>query len=446
MNCYLTDTVNRQLAQLAADQPLWVALSGGLDSCVLLHLLASQPALRERLSAIHVHHGLSANADRWASFCHKLCEESGIRLVCERITVDAHRHGVEQAARNARYQAFDHHLADGDVLLTGHHADDQIETFLLRWLRGAGLSGLSAIPQQRRHGRFKVLRPLLDVERQQLEEYAAQQHLIWVEDESNQDRRYDRNWLRRELLPPLWQRFPGRKAAVLRSIEQLQQDREVLDSLLQPLQQQCCDPCDWPLTANSSLCLERLLLQPARLQPYLIRQWLAQHQLQPPSAIQLQRIFAEIIPAAADKQPLLQLGQFWLQRFNGQLYLHYADQGLLPELTVSDVQLGQHAREIPLPDGYTRIRVRQQAGAAGLKPGHYQLIPAAWCQGLTIRPAGRPAKTLKHLWQENRIPPWLRAGWPCLQDAEGRLAAVAGLAVDEHCWVADGLQLSYQSL
>ena len=181
-----------------------VAFSGGLDSTVLLHLLAhlaknhSLPAL----SAIHIHHGLQAAADAWPAHCQAICDALGVPLAIVHVHVDAGA-SLEQAARAARYGAFIEATQPGDVMLAAQHRDDQAETVLFRLLRGTGSRGLAAMPTQRPLGRGHLLRPLLDVSRAELEAYAREHRLLWIEDPSNADQQFSRNYLRQQVFPVL---------------------------------------------------------------------------------------------------------------------------------------------------------------------------------------------------------------------------------------------------
>src|SRR5687767_9738837 len=247
------DLAGRLAARLAAcvtpgDQ-LVVGLSGGVDSVALLDCLqrCARP-LGFRLSALHVNHQLSPNAARWVSFCRRLCRARGIPFRAEKVTV--RRGGGEAAARAARYAAFARHACDAIAL--GHHRDDQVETFLLQLLRGAGIKGLAGMPLLRkaegrglrvggktlphstldtRHSAPAILRPLLDVTRAEIVEYAQARKLKWIADESNADVRYERNYLRHEVLPVLGRRFPAYLTTIARSIGHVAEAARLLDEV-----------------------------------------------------------------------------------------------------------------------------------------------------------------------------------------------------------------------
>ncbi|XXQ67604.1 tRNA lysidine(34) synthetase TilS [Neisseriaceae bacterium B1] len=221
-------------AQLAQLQPpkLTIALSGGLDSVVLLHLLCRAREHRDlALNAIHVHHGLSPNADSWQHFCAELCQEWNVPFQAQKVQLNLQGRGIEAAARQARYQAFAQ--LGAQTVALAHHSDDQAETLLLAIMRGGGVRALSAMGEtQTLHtlsGSLKLWRPLLSFSRQDLADYAAKHELNWIEDESNQDTRYLRNFVRQQWLPELQNRLPNARAQLLSSVAALQDDLALLN-------------------------------------------------------------------------------------------------------------------------------------------------------------------------------------------------------------------------
>jgi tRNA(Ile)-lysidine synthase len=211
-----------------------IAFSGGLDSTVLLHLLAhlAKPQSLPTLSAIHVHHGLQAAADAWPAHCQSVCDALGVPLQVVHVQVHPGA-SLERAARDARYGAFIEVTQRNEVLLTGQHRDDQAETLLFRLMRGAGVRGLAGMPRQRPLGKGQLLRPLLDVTRAELETYATEHQLSWIEDPSNQDRQFSRNYLRHQVLPALTERWPQAVATIARSAAHLSEAQGLLDELAQ---------------------------------------------------------------------------------------------------------------------------------------------------------------------------------------------------------------------
>lgn len=211
-----------------------IAFSGGLDSTVLLHLLAHLAKTENlpALSALHIHHGLQAAADAWPEHCQSVCDALGVPLHVVRVQVQRGA-SLERAARDARYGAFVDATQVDDVLLTAQHQDDQAETLLFRLLRGAGVRGLSGMPNQRPVGRGLLVRPLLAVTRAELEAYATENHLNWIEDPSNQDRQFSRNYLRHQVFPVLTERWPQAMASMARSASHLNEAQALLNELAQ---------------------------------------------------------------------------------------------------------------------------------------------------------------------------------------------------------------------
>ncbi len=297
----------------AAKPRLLLALSGGLDSMVLLHLLAG---LREsagfHLSAAYVHHGLQAQADEWAAFCQE--QTAALRVdfqVCHVKLTNPSRN-IEQQARTLRYQALGALLGANTALLTAHHADDQLETILLALKRGSGLQGLSAIAAEKSFAGTVLLRPLLAFSRAELEQYASEQQLCFVTDPSNLDDNFDRNFLRQHILPLLQQRFPAISQTTARSCQLLQQSLEYQQQQL---------AIELPkVLRQQQLDLTQLALRQNPQRDLLLRYFFGRYDLVP-SAEQLREFVQVFLESASDAQPLLQWGDWQLRRFDGLLYL-----------------------------------------------------------------------------------------------------------------------------
>ncbi|MFN4341066.1 MAG: tRNA lysidine(34) synthetase TilS [Azonexus sp.] len=284
-------------ARLGPSDALSVGLSGGCDSVVLLHVLCAL-GLTGRLQAIHVHHGLSPNADAWAAFCADYCHRLGVPLVLRRVVVENDsRCGLEAAARAARYRVF----ADvaGDVLLLAHHRGDQAETVLFNLLRGAGVTGAAGMPAERRFGERRLLRPLLGVARGEIETYARQAGLAWIEDESNRDTGLTRNYLRHEALVALAQRFPAAEAALAQAAGHFAEAGALLDELAVLDWQRVSDGDAAALSALRQLSLPRL--------KNLLRYRLRTLGWQVPVARRLEAFAHQLLTAAPDRHPELQL-------------------------------------------------------------------------------------------------------------------------------------------
>lgn len=302
------------LRHVEARESVVVGFSGGLDSTVLLHAvnrLANEAALE--LSAVHVHHGLNANADAWAGSCAEVCRDWGIPLAVVRISVSGNTgEGVEAAARRARHKALADHAA-GWILLA-HHADDQAETVLHNLLRGAGVRGAAAMPESL----GQVLRPLLSLARDDLLAYAQSHRLAWVEDDSNTDRRYTRNFLRHDVLPLITSRFPRAGERLAAAASRFGEVDALLDDLA--TSDLAGNHPEFPLT----LKLFREL--PDARARNLLRAMLAWHRLQPPDERRLREFVRQLRTAGRDRHPRLDLAGYSLWCEAGKLCLGHAAQ------------------------------------------------------------------------------------------------------------------------
>lgn len=284
-------------AHLPEDGEVCVGLSGGCDSVVLLHLL-SRLELGARLTALHVHHGLSPHADAWAMHCAEICRQCAVPLAVQRVAVDrASGLGVEAAARQARYAAFADQAAP--ILMLAHHQGDQAETVLFNLLRGSGVAGLAGIPAVRQGAGQLILRPLLGEGRPTLEAYAREAGLVWVDDESNEDRRYSRNFMRHDVLPVLKARFPAAEAALARAAGHCAE----ADGLLAEVAAE-----DWLRASDGEDARLDLLrqLSPARLKNAL-RYRLRQLGWRAPASDRLDEFVRQLRAAGPDRHPALVL-------------------------------------------------------------------------------------------------------------------------------------------
>ncbi|CAI1821709.1 tRNA lysidine(34) synthetase TilS [Serratia ficaria] len=411
-----------QLAIQVADQlgdcrKLLVAFSGGLDSSVLLHLLAQQrPALQ--LRALHVHHGLSAFADDWAEHCERQCAAWGVALKVQRVQVDAREGGIEAAARAARYAAFGAMLQADEALITAQHLDDQSETFLLALKRGSGPAGLSSMAARGALGDHALLRPLLGCSRRQLEAYAQQHRLSWIDDDSNRDPRFDRNFLRLQVLPLLNRRWPHFASAVARSASLCAEQEQLLDELL-------AEQLRSLLADDGSLAIDGLLsCSPAR-RFALLRRWIARFNVSMPSREQLQRLWEEVALSRADAEPQLQPGQYQIRRFRGRLYL------LPPLAALRDIRLDWRGdAPLTLPDGLGRL-ISGEGEVQLRAPLASQRVSVRFGARGAVRIVGRAhSRPIKKLWQELGIAPWLRDRIPLIYYDEQLIAALGAFVCE----------------
>lgn len=417
--------------QLAGYQHLLVAYSGGLDSTVLLHQLVQRRALLPELQlrAIYIHHGLSPSADQWSQHCQQQCQRWGVPLVIERVQVDGSEKGIEAAARTARYNAFRRHLQPGEALLTAQHLDDQCETLLLALKRGSGPAGLAAMPAQLWLGENPLLRPLLSQSRSQLESWAEQHQLCWVEDESNQDMRYDRNFLRQQVLPLLNQRWPHFAAATARSAALCGEQEQLLDELLAGSLASRIQP-------DGSLRIDTLHTLSDAHRAALLRRWIAGQGGLMPSRDALQRIWFEVINSREDAAPRLQLGNHEIRRYRQAIYW-------LPQRpSLRNVV-------IPWQSPWPPLQLPHQLGTLALSNEGTEVRPPRDDEAVSIRfyargdvhIVGRAAgRSIKKLWQEFAVPVWQREQTPLLFYGEQLIAALGlfvtreGSAVGQPAW------------
>ena len=414
----LADRVAAGLARNAAPSArVIVAFSGGLDSSVLLHLLAGlRGRLPFALSAVHIHHGLSPDADAWVTLCTSRAAALAVSLDVRHVAVTVRDRGVEAGARDARYRF----LAglDADLVALAHHRDDQAETFLLQALRGAGVAGLAAMPEfLPRPAGPALWRPLLDVPRESLRGYAREHGLRWVEDGSNRDEGLRRNFLRRRILPVLAGPFPAAAETLARAARHAAEAAELLDELAR-------------LDAGLAVCEGRLALSvlaglsPARAKN-LLRHFLSERLGQNPPAAWLAEALRQLLGAAPDAAVALLFLSHTLRRHGG--YAH-----LIPEPEHPAPGAWPWRGEACFRWAGEGWRVRRVTGS-GLDAGLLAAGPVTLRLrggGERLRPVcGGPARTLKNLLREAGLAPWRRAHWPLIYCGD-RLAGVPGVAVD----------------
>lgn len=413
-----TLTLNTSLLNTNA---ILVAFSGGLDSTVLLHQLvlwrAQNPGVV--LRAIHIHHGLSPHADSWVQHCESVCAQWQVPLVVERVHLEDDGLGIEAQARRARYQAFAQTLLPGEVLMTAQHLDDQCETFLLALKRGSGPAGLSAMGESYPFAGTQLIRPLLAQTREALEAWARQHELCWIEDESNQDDTYDRNFLRLRVTPLLQQRWPHFAQAVARSAALCAEQESLLDELLASDLANC-------VTAQGTLLLGPLMTMSTVRRAALLRRWLAGLNAPMPSRDGLERIWQEVALAREDASPSFRLGEYEVRRYQSQLWW------------VKSVD-GQSETVIPWLEWKTPLTLPAGLGSVQLiSAGDLRLPQADEVVSIRFKAPGllhivgrNGGRKLKKIWQEQGIPPWRRDSTPLLFYGDTLIAAAGGFVTHE---------------
>lgn len=392
-----------------------VGLSGGIDSVVLLHLLRCGLGLQpSRLSAIHVNHQINPEAARWVAHCRRYCSELGVTLLTRKVEV-IRGNSTEAAAREARYGVFARSRAA--VIALAHNRDDQAETVLLQLLRGAGPRGLAAMPEFR-GGEPALWRPLLGVPRAEIAEYARCHGLRWVEDCSNADTAYTRNFLRHDVMPRVTARLPAAATVLSRAARLQAEAADLLDELAAA--DLGLDAGPLPVTLLAPLSAPR-----AR---NALRLHLRRRGLTMPDASRLDELLRQLLSSRNDARLEVGLGPYSARRHRGALHLLRT----LPPLPAGYSRPWNGRGQLRLPElGGCLELVRAAPGAAALAPRWLrELSLRVRTGGECLRPRpGSRRRSLRNLLQEAGLAPWLRARWPLLYVGD-RLAAVPGIGVD----------------
>lgn len=398
-----------------------VGFSGGMDSTVLLHRLHVMCELDKwpfSILAVYVNHGLSVFAQAWENQCLHFCQSRNIHFQAVEVSLDpdSNAHSLEHAARVARYQALETYMQDDDILVTAHHRDDQAETLLLQLFRGAGVAGCSAMPVLKRIERGYHWRPLLSYSREELKSYANEQGLAWIDDDSNTNTRFDRNFLRHEVMPTLVKRWPGLVSSLARSAEHFATANTILndcahsDYLASHLSTQIAH------LAFDTLDCEKIQALSAGRQASLLRYWIVKNGFPSPNTMRLRTIMDTVLNASPDSTPCVHWQDVQINRYRDALFV----QRRIPSL---------ESRTCVIPwDGVTVLKLGDPFG---------ELFPMKDMAGvgLSVRfrvggetlmlPGRNGHKSLKKYFQEWGVPTWLRDFWPLIYQNE-QIIAVPG--------------------
>ncbi len=416
------------ILSLACNKRVWVAYSGGADSHVLLHILATSKRLQlQNMTAVHVNHGLHVDSTKWAQHCASVSARLGIAFCSLDVRVQGVKTlGLEAAARRARYHALQAKLSERDVLLSAQHQQDQAETVLLQLLRGAGTKGLSAMSKQSRLGKAELLRPFLSVTKSDILIYARQHRLHWIDDPSNDDIQRDRNYIRHIMWPLIEKRWQGAATTIGRSAQHCADTNHLLIELaISDLAR-----LDIDLSANT-LPISVLLTLPFSRLCNVLRYWISCKKLPLPTTTLLQKIIDEVCLAKPDSNPLLCWQGAEARRYRNDLYIMQP----LAKHDKKHVYRCYDFSDISISDqsilSWQRKRgegIKEALIASGITIGFRQ-------GGERFKPHGWPYRTsLKSLFQKWAVPPWQRDRIPLIYHHHS-LIAVAGYRV-AHGYVA----------
>ncbi|MFK8019498.1 MAG: tRNA lysidine(34) synthetase TilS [Pseudomonadales bacterium] len=404
---------------LFPDANEWVlALSGGLDSSVLLHVLYALPD-RPELRVVHVNHQLSAFADQWQQQTEQRCAQLDIAI--KSVVVDVRRsgHGIEEAARQARYEVFESELGSHSVLMLGHHENDQAETMLLRLLRGAGPRGLSAMPLHRPLGKGFLFRPLLGFRREELYSYAQTHGLQWVEDDSNSDSSFDRNYLRKEVFPLIAARWPGysknwtHSSGALREAVEILDECADLDLIKLDIQEEV-----FGISIDAGQLSGLGQARQNNVLPVLMRD----HGFSPMPRAQMDQLLSVLLPAQSSAQPKVEWAGHQACRFAGRVFFlsRLPDLDREGENTIErSASEGMHLAQLP---GLCQLSIELDPNT----PGSATITIRVRQGGERLAGGDGRHKSLKNWFQENKLPPWLRDRVPLLF-VDGELVAVGDI-------------------
>ena len=411
-----------------------IAYSGGVDSQVLLVALATlkqQKKLTNEIVVCHVNHGLSPHADEWQAFAQQQCDSFSLPLFSHKLYLKKQaQQSLEAMARDARYKVLIQTSAEPAIIATGHHLNDQAETFLLALKRGAGVKGLSAMPANAKLAQHTIARPLLTVSRDNIVNYANQKNLSWVEDESNEDEHYDRNFIRHQILPTLQTRWPSINNTISRSAEHCFEAQQLLDELAQQ------DLTNSQVSQNQLSVAILNTLSEIRLKN-LLRYFISSHDLLMPTRQQLVQICQQL-KANADKSPVIQLSNYCFRRYKEEFYLTAIYQDISTwQQAVNIEDLAVEGRlNVLLPDTLGTLSIscddeplvsKSNWQAAVKKPQSEQIVTVRFShENPKCLPQYRQhSRVLKKVLQELNIPPWHRKRLPFIF-YDNELVAVVG--------------------
>ena len=420
----LHDKLEASLNELASTSKFLIGLSGGLDSVVLLHAMAKlrdQPGVNIQLRAFHINHQLQHQAQSWETHCLSICAKLGVEFASTKVEILGGS-GLENAAREARYREFEAALLNDEELLLAHHRDDQMETLLLRLIRGSGSRGLSCIPRRRVLGASRLLRPLLDIDREELQSYAEFEKLKWVTDHSNEDEGFDRNYCRHSLLPLIEQRWPGYRDGWSKSVVLASETEALIQELA------AIDLAEVIAESESVVCRKKLLAFSEPRRRNVLRYWLAGLGVKELGWNQLRHLSNSVLLSSSGQFIAENVQVFCFRERVFVLASQEMERGLV-NVDLNSEQRLPSAGELMLPEN-GQLRFCETRGG-GICAEKLSSLSIRYRRGGEVcRLAGRPSKRLKKILQESEVPPWLRRRIPLFFDGED-LVYIPGIGISE---------------
>ena len=421
------EAVIDHLSNITGSKHYLIAYSGGLDSCVLLHLMhkGSQTDTEINLSAIHINHKLSYKSDEWSDFCRVRCDEKNIPYQSVIVNIDnSNGESIEAVARQSRYRALADKLQYKQVLLTAHHEDDQCETVILQLLRGSGMSGIAAMPEVSAFASGLLARPLLQYDRQSIRNYAIEEGISWIEDDSNSDINRDRNFLRHHIVPVLKKRWPSASRTISRSAKHAYESISLSNSLGKQ------DFIKCRILGTNVISIQSVQQFDYIRQKNLLRCWIREHNKPVPPANILERIILEVFKANDDRNPLVSWDKTEVRRYHNCIYimdpLPLVDNQLSLTLEQSHdhLPLGKLEYQYTFGAGINRNIIKDKHITIKFRVGGETIIPAY---------SSYPHRINK-LMSEYGFPPWLRDLIPLIY-INHELVAIPGICIDRS-WAA----------
>jgi tRNA(Ile)-lysidine synthase len=398
-----------------------VAVSGGVDSMVLLDEIAKSK-LDKSIKIIHINHNLQVVSAKWQDLITQRCRELNLELIVESIKLDpASAQCLEEQARDLRYLKFSQHLKPNDLLLLGHHKNDQVETILFRLVKGTGLKGLAGIKKYSKYKHFFKFCPFLDLSKAEIIQYALANNIKWYDDPSNQQNNFDRNYLRNKILPELQTRWPTVVDAISRAGNVCLAAMDELLPIIQANYSNCHD------SEANTLSISKVKTLSNFMQKEVIRYWLESSDYQSCSLKHLEILLEQVIMAGADRNPILKCGKFVFRRYRDKLFLFAAKAGIFSHAAVDCIPVPVE----PLPDANSLLKNNLNilrslnslcSNKTSLICSSYFLTDSNKC----IVKYEQKGDKAKKIFQKYNIPPWERGKYPAVF-MDDKLVAIVGL-------------------